>query len=445
MQDPLPIRPFTQPVSGSVTLPGSKSITNRALLMAALCERPITLTGALFSEDTEIMSDSLRRLGFTVEADSEKKTIRVEGRGGDIPNAKAELYVGNAGTAARFLAAMLCLKEGGEYHLDGSEAMRKRPMRGLLDALVRHNAAEVTYHEKEGFFPFTLKTKGLHGGVLEVDATASSQILSALLMVAPLAKEALRVKLEGYTVSIPFVEMTLLMRRQFDATGGRVGAGEYTTDSFGYNYKGNSYPIEPDATAASYFLMLPWVVGGQLTVPGFANVSLQGDRWFVRVVEKLGARFQRAELDQHIEYPDPTHGGFQENFNAISDTFLTLAAVAPLLKSELKITGIAHTRFQETDRVLAMATELKKLGQGVTFDDDSLTVQPALDAMRALTADKPVEIDTYHDHRVAMSFGILGCYDLHGDGRPWLAIRNPCCCAKTFPNFFEVLDGLRGA
>lgn len=445
MQDPLPIQPFTQPVTGEVTLPGSKSITNRALLLAALCERPVTLHGALFSEDTEIMCGALRELGFVVEADAAQKTIRIEGCGGDIPEARAQLYVGNAGTAARFLTAMLCLKDSGEYTLDGSPAMRKRPMRGLLDALLKHGAAEVTYHEEEGFFPFTLKTKGLHGGVLEVDASASSQILSALLMVAPLAKEeALIVRLRGNTVSQPFIKMTLEMMEQFKVHQESGGGSAFKFRSSQYTLNSESYPVEPDATAASYFAILPWVVGGELILKDCRSTHLQGDIGFIDVLGQLGGTFDEASSDISARFPKRKSEGFSADFNAISDTFLTLAAVAPLMTSPLTITGIEHTRHQETDRIAAMATELRKLGQQADETAGSLTVYPDSEAMKTLSTKNPVEIDTYHDHRVAMSLGILGSYDLHGDGRPWLAIRNPGCCAKTFPNFFAVLEALRG-
>ncbi len=443
--EPLTLKPFRQPVAGTVSLPGSKSITNRALILAALSRESLTLEGALFSEDTEIMIAALQALGFTVSADAAGKTIFIVGRGGEIPQPQAELQVGNAGTAARFLTALLALKPGGHYRLDGSEAMRKRPMRGLLDALARAGAAEATFGGKEGFFPFELKTQGFAGGSLSVDASASSQILSALLMAAPLAREPLTIELAGETVSKPFVEMTLTMMAQFgiepeSAAGGRTAFAGGSS----YYYNRPAYVIEPDATAASYFLALPWVTGGGLRLQRLGRVSLQGDISFTEVMAALGVETSTDGDDLIVstgQAPGEIPASF--DFNAISDTFLTLAALAPLLNQPLTITGIAHTRKQETDRVHAMATELRKLGQRVDETEDALTVHPDLAAMKAATADAPVAIDTYRDHRVAMSFGILGCRDLHGDGRPWLTINDPGCCAKTFPNFFEVLKNLR--
>jgi len=446
MTDPLTIQPFTKPVHGRVTLPGSKSITNRALILAALSRESLTLEAALFSDDTRIMAEALRQLGITVSEDAPGKTLFVKGAGGKIPNAEAKLYVGNAGTAARFLTALLCLREGGVYQLDGSAPMRKRPMRGLLDALVSIGATEVEYHGEEGFFPFTLKTRGLPGGELSVDASASSQILSALLMIAPLAPAPLTITLAGETVSHPFIGMTLAMMEQFGCPPqGESDTGPFHFEGQGeYYYPRPAYVIEPDATAASYFAMLPWVVGGSLSLERCYGVALQGDIKFIEELGPLGAFFNVEGRDLVAEFRERKSPGVDVNFNAISDTFLTLAAVTPLLDRPTTISGIAHTRHQETDRIHAMATELRKLGQRVDETDDSMTVHPDLSAMIAATKDAPLAIDTYEDHRVAMSFGILGSRDLHGDGRPWLTINDPGCCAKTFPNFFDVLAKLRG-
>lgn len=443
LPDPLTIQPFTRPVHGRVTLPGSKSITNRALALAALSRESLTLEGALFSDDTRVMAGALRALGLTVSEDEAGQSIFVMGRGGEIPNAEAELFVGNAGTAARFLTAMLCLRAGGVYRLDGTEAMRQRPMRGLLDALVAHGAAEVDYHGEPGHFPFTLRTRGLPGGELAVDASASSQILSALLMVAPFAREPLTVRLAGKTVSHPFIGMTLAMMAQFGVEP-RAGAdtGPFAFEPATYYYPRPAYVIEPDATAASYFATLPWVVGGELALERCYGISLQGDIRYVDVLGQLGAFFNADSNDLIAYFKERRAAGLNENFNPISDTFLTLAAVAPLMRGPTTITGIAHTRHQETDRVAAMATELRKLGQAVEETEDSLTIHPDLAMLMLKTERGPLAIDTYEDHRVAMSFGILGSHDLHGDGRPWLVINNPGCCAKTFPNFFDVLRSL---
>jgi len=395
--DKLPIVPFTRPVRGSVILPGSKSITNRALILAALARGTTTLHGALFSRDTRIMVAALRALGLIVVTDENALTITIAGRGGEIPVREAKIDVGNAGTAARFLTAFVCLRPDGTYHFDGDEAMRRRPIRALLEALESQGAKASARS-----FPFTLKTAGLRGGNVDLDASESSQMLSALLMVAPHAKSPLTVKLKGETGSKPFVTMTEAMVRQFTAAPA-------------------DYRIEGDASAASYFLALPVVTGGALALPNYGG-PLQGDMKFSEVIGAV-ARDRR---------------GLDRNFREFSDTFLTLAAIAPLLDGPTKISGIAHTRKQETDRVAGMANELKKLGQHVIETEDSLEIHP-----RPLTPG--VEIETYHDHRFAMSFGILGCHDLLKNGQPWLTIKDPACCAKTFPAFFDLLAGLRAA
>ena len=409
----LPIPPFTRPVRGSVTLPGSKSITNRAMILAALSHRTVTLCGALFSRDTSIMVDGLRALGFEVQTDEAALTIKVTGRGGEIPVREARIEVGNAGTAARFLTALVCLRPDGVYHFDGDEAMRRRPIGALLDALRPQGATASSQS-----FPFTLKTTGLPGGIVELDASESSQLLSALLMVALHAKSPLTVTLKGAAGSKPFVEMTEQMLKQFAA-------------------QPVDYVIEGDASAASYFLALTLVTNGTLAMPNYGG-RLQGDLKFREIIREVGLSqepdhngvmnfFTRNDSDRHA---------VSRNFREFSDTFLTLAALAPLLDGPTKITGIAHTRKQETDRVAGAARELKKLGQHVIETEDSLEIHP-----QPLTPG--IEIETYHDHRFAMSFAILGCHDLLQNGRPWLTIKDPACCAKTFPAFFDVLETLR--
>ena len=410
MLDPLPITPFTQPVRGDVVLPGSKSITNRALVLAALSDRTVTLGNALFSQDTRLMVEALRGLGFAVDTDEPARLVRIVGQGGEIPVREARIDVGNAGTVARFLTAFVCLRPGGVYHFTGDEAMCRRPIGALLDALAAQGAQATTRS-----FPFTLRTAGLPGGEVELDASESSQLLSALLMVAPHARTPLRVRLKGGTVSRPFVEMTKRMIAQFDAKPAR-------------------YAVEVDATAASYFMALPLVAGGNVGLRGFTILkSLQGDIEFVKVLRDAGLAVTGADNGEKAWIANSApRRGVTADFNAFSDTFLTLAAIAPLLAGPTRITGIGHTRKQESDRVAGAARELRRLGQEVIEEPDALTIQP-----RPLTPD--AEIETYEDHRFAMSFAILGCHDLHGDGRPWLRIRNPGCCAKTFPDFFEVL------
>ena len=440
----LPITPFTLPVRGEVALPGSKSLTNRALLLAALCDEPVTLTGALFSEDTQLMGAALRQLGFAVVEDAAAQTLRVTGRGGAIPVADADLFVGLAGTAARFLTALCAAAPRGVYRLDGVPQMRKRPMKPLLDAL-RTLGADIRCTGEEGFFPVEVHARGLAGGTVELDASESSQLLSALLMVAPLARNDVHVTLRG-SIRRAYVDMTARVMQAFTPDSvSPVQPRDERSFSIAaraapYRLRGGTYPIEPDASAASYFLALPLVTGGKLGLLGArdSGQGLQGDTGFADVMRAVGANIRATPqgLEVSLARGAARAGIPGRNFKAISDTFLTLAALAPLLSGPTCITGIAHTRKQETDRVTGMARELTRLGQRVVETHDSLEIHP-----QPLRAGETIE--TYHDHRFAMSFGVLGCHDLHGDGRPWLTIRNPACCAKTFPHFFELLEALR--
>lgn len=445
LPDVLPILPFTRPARGEVILPGSKSLTNRALLLAALCDRSVTLTGALFSEDTQLMSEALRKLGFAVKADAGLHIIQVGGRGGAIPAERAELFVGLAGTAARFLTALCAAAPRGVFKLDGVPQMRKRPMKPLLDAL-RALGAEIRCTGEEGFFPIEVHARGLDGGSVELDASESSQLLSALLMIAPLARGDVHVTLRG-TVRQAYVDMTASVMQAFTPDHQplvhRRDAQSFTISSRARSYSrpagADRYAIEPDASAASYFLALPLVTRGQLTLVGAQDSrhGLQGDTEFADVVRDVGAEVRVSANGLDVSFgPDRVRRGLDRNFKAISDTFLTLAAIAPLLEGPTHISGIAHTRKQETDRVAGMARELSRLGQRVIETEDSLEIHPL--PLRAGEA-----IETYHDHRFAMSFGILACHDLHGNGRSWLAVKDPACCAKTFPRFFDLLEALR--
>ncbi len=453
MSDPLVIRPFLLPARGVARVPGSKSVTNRALAIAALAAGETLLTGALFSRDTRILIAALRSLGFEVSDDEKARTIRVRGLGGKIPARTARIHVGNAGTAARFLTAFLALSPGGRYELDGDEAMRARPMAGLLEALHRAGCrATAPDGGPATGFPFTLETVG-RLGALEVDASASSQLLSALLMTLPLSPGS-SVRMRGETVSEPFVEMTVRMCAQFGRPLTRAADGAWSCPAPGPYEAAKEYAVEPDATAASYFIGLPAVTppGSCVRIGGYAEGGLQGDTAFARVAERCGARIRTDGPGVVVEsWPKVAAGDF--DFNAFSDTFLTLATVAALADGPVRIRGIGHTRKQETDRVLAMATELERIGVRVAptssaLRDDAclseLTVHPDREAMRRAAADGPVRIRTYEDHRMAMSFGMLGCHDLFGDGRPWIEIEDPACTGKTFPGFFSALDALRG-
>ncbi len=435
----LPIQPFTKPARGEVTLPGSKSITNRALLLAALCDGPVTLTGALFSDDTEIMIKALVKLGFTIDPRPEENEIYVEGRGGKIPNEKAELFVGNAGTAARFLTALCAAAPRGTYKLDGIPQMRKRPMKGLIEAL-RSLGADIRCLDEEGYFPIEIHACGLTGGDVGIDASESSQMLSALLIVAPLAATQVEVTLIG-DVRWPFVQMTTRLMESFGQPRfGSIGQFYFSIPCGSPYASPSSYAMEPDATAASYYAALPLVVAGKIALINL-RWGLQGDTDFLGIIALAGSMVEQTYDGFEISFEAGLpRKGIAKDFNKFSDTFLTLAAISPLLEGTTKITGIAHTRKQETDRVAGAARELKKLGQDVVEEEDSLTITPNPAELKKRAAAGMIEIETYNDHRFAMSFAILGCYDLLKNGKPWLSIKNPACCAKTFPNFFDVLE-----
>jgi 3-phosphoshikimate 1-carboxyvinyltransferase len=435
LPDILAVRPFPGPARATAAVPGSKSLTNRAMLLSALCDGPVTLTGALLSDDTRIMAEALRRLGFDVAEDGASRQIRVGGRGGSIPVSEADLFTGLAGTAARFLTALCASAKKGTFRIDGVPQMRKRPMKGLIDAL-RLLGADIRCIGAEGFLPLEIRPSGLRGGEVPVDARESSQMLSALLMVSPLAGAPVVAAPVG-GVRMPFVRMTTHQMAQFGAVSSAAGT-RVTVEPGPYHSPG-LYAVEPDASAASYFAALPLVTGGSVHLEGLrpAGKSLQGDVRFLEVLERCGAKVGTRPDGITVSWePGGRRCAVSQNFSEFSDTFLTLAAIAPLLDGTTRIEGIAHTRRQETDRVSGAAAELRRLGQEVAETEDSLEIRP-----RPLR--EGVTVETYGDHRFAMSFAVLGCSDLRGDGSPWLSIAEPACCAKTFPGFFDLLDRVR--
>nr|WP_281380362.1 3-phosphoshikimate 1-carboxyvinyltransferase [Armatimonas rosea] len=424
----LPISPLSKPFTASVLLPGSKSITNRALALAALAEGTTTLQGALFADDTQRMEDCLTALGFQLEIDAARETIEVLGQGGEVPSKSAELFVGNSGTTARFISPLAALGQG-EYHLDGVARMRERPIQDLVQALTMLGVEVVC---PTGCPPLTIHARGLHGGCTTIRADASSQFLSGLLLAAPCASGETIVHLEGPILSAPYIEMTVAMVRQF--------GGEIEVDETGRTYRipggqtlqsPGQYSIEPDASAASYFFAAAAVTGGCVRVPHLSLAALQGDVAFVKVLEQMGCDV--LEGDGFLELRGPQQlRGVVVDMNAISDTVMTLAAIAPFADSPTVIENVAHIRHKETDRLAAVTTELQRLGVRVEERPDGLTVYPATDLL-------PATIQTYDDHRMAMAFAITGLRS------PGVVIENPGCVAKTFPAFFTRLEELCAA
>ena len=416
-QPPQVITPVTRPVDATISVPGSKSLTNRALCLAALASGTSTVRNALFSDDTHYFGAALQALGIEVREDKASATISVDGRGGTLPATRADLFVGLAGTAARFLTAVLALGNGC-YTVDGAPRMRERPMDELLTALAAHGA-HISADTQPVRMPFTICGSGLSGGELQVSGVRSSQPISALLMVAPLARGATTLQIEGKLVSEPFVAMTVQLMRRFGAAVAENGR-RFSIPA-GQRYRAQDLVIEPDATSASYFFAAAAVTGGRVRVPGLGRDSLQGDLAFLDVLERMGCRVELDAAGVGVQGPAALKG-IDVDLSSISDTAPTLAAIAPFAAGPVKIRGIGHTRLQETDRVHAMATELRRIGVPVEEGAGSLRIEPA--------TPRGATIETYDDHRIAMAFAVTGLRT------PGISIADPGCTAKTFPDFF---------
>ena len=408
--------------SGTVKLPGSKSISNRALMLAALASGRTRLTGLLRADDTERMLESLTKLGVKVTADGD--TAVIEGAGGFFPVKSAQLFIGNAGTAARTLTAALAFA-GGHYRLDGIERMRERPIGDLLAAL-RTLGADITCEMKEGFLPLVFRPATPVGRRVSVRGNVSSQYLTALLLTAPLiAPEAgLEITVEGELISRPYIDITLSMMKTFGADvtvtkeGFRVAKG-------GYHAQEN-YAVEGDASGASYFLALGALTGGPIRVEGVGRNALQGDAAFADVLEQMGAVITRG--DRYIEASlsaGKVLKGIILDCTKIPDAAMTLVPMALKTEGPVRLTGIASWRVKETDRIAAMAAEMNKFGVRVESGPDWIEVE------RGATVEENVEVATYDDHRMAMSFSLAAAA-----GVP-VVIKDPGCTAKTYPAYFD--------
>jgi 3-phosphoshikimate 1-carboxyvinyltransferase len=419
----LEIRPIAGPLRASLSLPGSKSLTNRALIIAALAEGESVLRGVLDSEDTRHMVAALERLGFATRWDRRAATIEVGGCGGSIPTPGAELFGGNAGTTVRFLTSLVALGNG-RFRVDGDARMRERPIQDLLDALAALGVAAAS-ERGNGCPPVIVDAAGIPGGEARVAGGISSQFTSSILLVAPCAARGVRLTIVGALVGAPFVDMTLALMCRAGVVAERQG--DVISVAPGQRYRSGESLIEPDATAASYFLAAAALVGGEVRVEGLGAGSLQGDVAFVDVLAQMGAEVRR-ESDRVVVVGRELRG-IDRDFRDISDTFLTAAALAPFAASPTRIRGIGHTRRQETDRVAAVARELSRLGARVRESEDELVIEPS--------AVHGGEVETYDDHRMAMSFALIGLRV------PGVRIRNPRCVDKTFPEFFRCLESLR--
>ncbi|HEX2518627.1 MAG TPA: 3-phosphoshikimate 1-carboxyvinyltransferase [Castellaniella sp.] len=426
---PLTLAPAIH-ASGTVTLPGSKSISNRALLLAALADGRTELTGLLDSDDTRVMIAALRTLGVPLEQ-PEPHRVRLSGSP-RWPQDNAKLFLGNAGTAFRPLTAALAIM-GGDYHLSGVPRMHERPIGDLVDAL-RSLGCGIAYEGREGYPPLHLTTGDLAGDrVVRVRGSVSSQFLTALLMAAPLASARtggdVVIELDGPLISKPYIGITLALMARFGVAVQHDGWDRFTVAADARYRSPGLLPVEGDASSASYFLGLGAIAGGPVRIEGVGGDSIQGDIAFVDVVQSMGARVVRESQALVVEGPCVAQGerlrAFDQDFNLIPDAAMTAAVLALYADGPCHLRNIASWRVKETDRIAAMQTELGRLGAHVEAMDDSLTVHPVRDGRW-----RAAEIRTYDDHRMAM------CFSLAAFGPVAVTILDPGCVSKTYPGYF---------
>ena len=415
------LSPVTGPVAASVRLPGSKSITNRALLLAALADGNSKLIAPLHSEDTFYMASALRDLGVSIEETPERDFV-VSGMGGKFAAPDKTLFIGNSGTTVRFLTAAACFApDGAEVTLDGVARMRERPIRDLVGALLTLgiDAECVNGH---GCPPVRVRGGGMLGGHCRLRGDVSSQFLTALLQATPYAERDVEIEIVGELISKPYIDITQSVMRSFGV--------EIENDSYhklrvaaGQRYKGREYAVEADASNASYFLAAAAVTGGTVTLENLGSDSIQGDIRFADVLEQMGCTVTRGPA---LTLTGPaTLSAIDADMEAIPDTAQTLAVVCAFADGPSRLTNLGSLRVKETDRVAAMAKELPKLGVDVDEGPDHWTITPPADGAYTEAA-----IDTYDDHRMAMAFAVAGL-------RVPLQINAPGCVAKTFPDFWE--------
>ncbi|WP_457637441.1 3-phosphoshikimate 1-carboxyvinyltransferase [Oceanithermus sp.] len=418
------LAPPAGPVRAELAVPGSKSVTNRALVLAGLAEGTSELSGILRSDDAWWGLEALRTLGLEVEISGEN--VRISGSGGRWPVAEAEVYVGAAGTLGRFLPPALAASPEGRFRVRASRRMSQRPIAPLVEAL-RALGGRVEYAAEEGRFPLLVYGAGLEGGEVSIPGNVSSQFTSGVLLAAPYARRPVTVRVAGGMVQPAYVQITLAMMRAFgaeveaedDLSRMRVNPGRY---------RGQRMSLEADASSAAYFFALAAASGGEVTVSNIGNSTLQPDLGFVRVLERMGARVELAPGRTTVRGPEKLRGGFEVSLKAMSDQTPTLAALAVLADAPVTITGVAHVRHHESDRIAAMASELQKLGVRVEEHPDGLTVWPA--------APSPARLDSHDDHRIAMSLALLAL------DAPGLEISNPGTVSKTFPDYWDYLERL---
>ncbi len=435
------VKKLAKTIDWKVTVPGSKSMTNRVLLLAALQSGKITIDGVLFSDDSRVFLGSLQSLGFALQIDEEKKQVVLEGCGGVIPKKEAEIYVGSAGTAARFLTAMLGCSDG-TYVIQASEQMKKRPMRPLFE-LLEGLGAKITYLEQEYFLP--VRIEGCRKAMavaeattqselqesaptyMELDISKSTQFLSAMLLIAPMFPEGIRIHITSEKTDGSYIRITRQMMQDFGVKTEFDGR-DYVVAP-GATYYKEHYTVEPDMSAACYFYAAAAITGGRAQVYNVHMDNTQGDLKFLEVLKQLGCTI--IEETDGIVVEGPAQGelkGIHVNMNDFSDQTMTLAAIAPFCKDKVRIEGIGHIRLQESDRLHGIATELSRLGIKCEEEEAAITIYSGEPV--------PAVIETYEDHRMAMAFSLIG---LRAEG---VVICDPMCCRKTFENYFDILEEL---
>lgn len=427
--DEIEIVPLRHPLAASVRVPGSKSITNRALLLAAMADGRSTISGAGLNDDTRRMAAALGALGFDLAVDEAAARIVVDGRGGAIPARGRELDAGGAGTAMRFLLGFLTLGRG-RFRLDGNQRMRERPVGPLLDALAALGVS-VRAERDNGCPPVLIEIgeDGVRGGAARIDAAVSSQFVSALLMPAPLWPQGLKLTVTGEAAR-PFITMTLRLMERWGASGTMSG-GEIVVPG-GQRYAAqNNFEVEPDASGASYFAAAAALVGGSVILEGLRADSVQGDIAFLNLLERMGARVEWREDGVKVSGSGENLTGADVAMGAMPDLVPTLAAIAPFCSSPTRIRGVSFIRHHESDRLRVLATELHRLGASVHECEDGMLIEPSRIGAAA--------VETYDDHRIAMAFAVTG---LKTAG---IRITNPGCVSKTYPDFFRDLASLASA
>ncbi|MGF1707805.1 3-phosphoshikimate 1-carboxyvinyltransferase [Enterovibrio baiacu] len=421
----LTLQPISK-INGTVNLPGSKSVSNRALLLAALANGTTRLTNLLDSDDIRHMLTALAKLGVTYRLSDDKTECEVVGLGDAFTTSESmELFLGNAGTAMRPLAAALCLGKG-EYVLTGEPRMKERPIGHLVDAL-KTVGADVTYLENENYPPLKIVGREIAGGRVEIDGSISSQFLTAFLMTAPLFSGDTEIHIKGDLVSKPYIDITLHIMAQF---GVSVENDNYQV----FKVKGNQtyqapgdFLVEGDASSASYFLAAAAIKGGEVKVTGIGKKSIQGDVQFADALAAMGADIEWG--DDYVIARCGMLNAVDLDFNHIPDAAMTIATTALFAKGTTAIRNVYNWRVKETDRLAAMATELRKVGAEVEEGEDYITITPTDNLQHAA-------IDTYDDHRMAMCFSLVALSDTP------VTINDPKCTSKTFPDYFEKLEGL---